>query len=83
MPPAEPVLAAREVTRRFGHRRVLSGVSLELHPGDALLLVGPNGAGKTTLMRVISGLVPVRNGELRLDGQSLKGRRAHEIMAHG
>jgi heme ABC exporter ATP-binding subunit CcmA len=69
MPPAEPLLAARGVGRRFGHRRVLSDVSLELMPGDALLLVGPNGAGKTTLLRVLAGLLRASSGRIERRGQ--------------
>ena len=75
MPPAEPVLAARDVSRRFGHRRVLSGVSLTLEPGDAVLLVGPNGAGKTTLLRVLAGL-------LRASGGSIERRGGVGMVAH-
>jgi branched-chain amino acid transport system ATP-binding protein len=45
--------------------------------------VGPNGAGKTTLLRVISGLLPVRAGELVLEDVRLTGRSAHEVVAHG
>lgn len=75
MPPAEPVLVARNVTRRFGHRRVLSGVNLELRSGDALLLLGPNGAGKTTLLRVLAGL-------LRPDTGTIERRGAVGMVAH-
>ncbi len=80
MPPAEPVLAARDVTRRFGHRRVLRGVSLELVAGDALLLVGPNGAGKTTLLRVLAGLLRASAGRIERRGQV--GMVAHASMLY-
>ena len=80
MPPTEPVLAAREVTRRFGHRRVLSGVSLELKPGDALLLVGPNGAGKTTLLRVLAGLLRASAG--RIERRGRVGMVGHASMLY-
>ena len=80
MPPTEPVLAAWEVTRRFGHRRVLSGVSLELKPGDALLLVGPNGAGKTTLLRVLAGLLRASAG--RIERRGRVGMVGHASMLY-
>jgi branched-chain amino acid transport system ATP-binding protein len=51
--------------------------------GEAVAVVGPNGAGKTTLMRVISGLVPPRSGDLLFEGESLGGKPAHDIVAHG
>lgn len=80
MPPAEPVLAAHEVTRRFGHRRVLSGVNLTLRPGEGLLLVGPNGAGKTTLLRVLAGLLRTSAG--RVERRGRVGMVAHASMLY-
>jgi len=80
MPPAEPVLTARDVARRFGHRRVLAGVSLDLRPGDALLLVGPNGAGKTTLLRILAGLLRASGGGIERHGQV--GMVAHASMLY-
>jgi len=68
MPPAEPVLTAHGVSRRFGHRRVLHDVSLEIPRGQALLLVGPNGAGKTTLLRVMAGLLRPSAGSIERRG---------------
>jgi heme exporter protein A len=78
--PAEPLLVARDVTRRFGHRRVLSGVNLELRPGDALLLLGPNGAGKTTLLRVLAGLLRPHTGTIERRGAV--GMVAHDSMLY-
>ncbi len=50
------VLTGLGVSR--GNRRVLSDVTLEIHPGECIGLIGPNGAGKTTLMRAALGLLP-------------------------
>jgi branched-chain amino acid transport system ATP-binding protein len=77
------MLEVRSVTAGYGEFTALWDVTLRVGAGEAVAVVGPNGAGKTTLMRVISGLVPVRAGDLRLDGVSLAGRRAHEIVARG
>ena len=77
------MLALRHVTAGYGHFTALWDVSLEVAAGEAVAVVGPNGAGKTTLMRVISGLVPSRGGELVFEGTPLTGRRAHQIVAHG
>ncbi len=77
------MLEVQSVTAGYGEFTALWDVTLTVNAGEAVAVVGPNGAGKTTLMRVISGLVPVRAGDLRLDGRSLAGRRAHEIVAHG
>jgi branched-chain amino acid transport system ATP-binding protein len=71
------------VTAGYGQFTALWDVSLRVETGEAVAVVGPNGAGKTTLMRVISGLVRPRAGDLVFEGASLAGRPAHEIVAHG
>ncbi len=58
-------------------------MSLRVQAGEAVAVVGPNGAGKTTLMRAISGMIPIRAGELVFEGASLGGRPSHEIVAQG
>ncbi|MGH7308810.1 MAG: ABC transporter ATP-binding protein [Candidatus Rokuibacteriota bacterium] len=77
------MLEVESVTAGYGEFTALWDVTLRVQRGEAVAVVGPNGAGKTTLMRVISGLVPIRTGDLRLDGRSLKGHPAHDIVAHG
>jgi ATP-binding cassette subfamily B protein len=52
--------------------KALDGISLELAPGTSLALVGENGSGKTTLTKLIAGLYELDNGEIRLDGTSLR-----------
>jgi branched-chain amino acid transport system ATP-binding protein len=51
--------------------------------GEAVGVIGPNGAGKTTLMRVISGLIPLREGAVTLDGQPVGGLPAHRMVEQG
>jgi branched-chain amino acid transport system ATP-binding protein len=77
------MLELKNVTAGYGDFTALWDVNLRVVPGEAVAVVGPNGAGKTTLMRVISGLVKLRSGELSFEGVSLAGRRADEIVAHG
>jgi branched-chain amino acid transport system ATP-binding protein len=77
------MLELRAVTAGYGQFTALWDVSLRVEAGEAVAVVGPNGAGKTTLMRVISGLVRPRAGELVFEGTRLAGRPAHEIVAHG
>jgi branched-chain amino acid transport system ATP-binding protein len=77
------MLEVRDLTAGYGAFTALWGVSLRVDAGEAVAVVGPNGAGKTTLMRVISGLVPPRSGELTFENTRLSGRPAHEIVAHG
>jgi branched-chain amino acid transport system ATP-binding protein len=77
------MLEVRGVTAGYGAFTALWDVTLAVAAGEAVAVVGPNGAGKTTLMRVISGLVPVRRGQLVFDGAALTGRRPDQIVAHG
>ncbi|HLF48605.1 MAG TPA: ABC transporter ATP-binding protein [Methylomirabilota bacterium] len=77
------MLELRGVTAGYGQFTALWDVSLRVSAGEAVAVVGPNGAGKTTLMRVISGLVSPREGDLAFEGQSLARLPAHEIVARG
>jgi branched-chain amino acid transport system ATP-binding protein len=77
------MLELRSVTAGYGAFTALWDVSLRVNTGEAVAVVGPNGAGKTTLMRVISGLIAPRAGELTFEGAPIGGRPAHEIVGHG
>lgn len=57
----------------YGAINVLWDVSLTVARGKLTTIIGPNGAGKTTLLRAIMGLLPVSQGDLKLDGRSLNG----------
>jgi branched-chain amino acid transport system ATP-binding protein len=87
-PPAEPgrgatLLELHDVTAGYGAFTALWGVSLRVEVGEAVAVIGPNGAGKTTLLRAISGMIPIRSGELLFQGAPVGGRPAHEIVARG
>ena len=69
---SEPVLEVRDVYKSFGGVEALKGVSLALHPGEVVALAGDNGAGKSTLTKMISGVYPADDGEIRLDGQIVR-----------
>jgi zinc transport system ATP-binding protein len=72
---SQPVLDVNHVTYRYEKRPVLLDVSLKLHRGEMLGLVGPNGSGKSTLLKVILGLLPIQQGEIRWYNQGLKNFR--------
>jgi heme exporter protein A len=57
-------LSAMNVEIHRGGRRVLTGVSFALWPGEAMIVTGPNGAGKSTLLRALAGLLPIASGKL-------------------
>jgi branched-chain amino acid transport system ATP-binding protein len=68
---AEPILAADDLTVFFGPLCALDGVSVSVGLGEILSLIGPNGAGKTTLLNAVSGLLPLRRGQVRIDGRDV------------
>jgi thiamine transport system ATP-binding protein len=71
------MLAAREITVRFGDRTVLDHVSLEVATGEVVALLGPSGAGKSTLLRVIAGLLTADAGSVWLDGSDVTNLPSH------
>jgi branched-chain amino acid transport system ATP-binding protein len=77
------VLRLEQVAAGYGTFQALFAVSLEVQAGEAVAVIGPNGAGKTTLLRVISKLIDVSAGEIRLDGTSLNPVPAHRVIELG
>ena len=77
------MLSLTSVSAGYGSFQALFGVSLEVPQGEAVGVIGPNGAGKTTLMRVISGLIPLRDGAMTFDGQAVGGLPAHRMVEQG
>ncbi len=80
---AEPVLAFRGVTKRFGGATALDNVDFELLPGEIHGLVGENGAGKSTLMKILSGVHTPDEGEMILRGEVVQFASPAEAKARG
>jgi ABC-type uncharacterized transport system ATPase subunit len=83
-----PLLAVRDVSKRFGNTHALDGVSLELHTGEIHAVLGENGAGKSTLMHILAGIYRPDAGTVLLDGRPTffhsprEARRAGIGMVH-
>ena len=58
------MISARGLGRRFGSKRVLRDLDLEVRAGELLLVTGPNGSGKSTLLALIAGLLAPTEGEI-------------------
>ncbi|MGE0882616.1 MAG: iron chelate uptake ABC transporter family permease subunit [Blastocatellales bacterium] len=76
---ADSSLSLRDVHFCYHQRKVLSGVTLEIRSGEIIALLGPNGVGKSTLLGVAHGALAVSNGEVLLDGQSVKDFSRREL----
>ncbi len=64
----DPVIDIRNLSFAYNDHLVLEDVNMRVSKGEFLALLGPNGGGKTTLIRIILGILPYRQGEIRLMG---------------
>src|SRR5208283_2783393 len=71
------------VDASYGRVPAIRSVALAVAANEIVTLIGSNGAGKSTTLRTISGLLPIQRGEIRFLGESIGGRRAHEIVRRG
>jgi heme exporter protein A len=77
------VIRARSLEKRYGDKRILRGLDLEVAARDFLLVTGPNGSGKTTLLRLCAGLAAPTRGELEVDlPRGRVGYVAHESLVY-
>ncbi len=79
------MLRADKLSLRLGSRQILSGIDLQLIPGQVTAILGPNGAGKTSLLRLLSGEWIPDDGTVILNGSALKDipiRRLGQIRAY-
>ncbi len=63
----------------YGGADILNGVDLHVAAGEIVVVVGPNGAGKSTAMKAVVGLVKIRKGCVRFDGNEITGKRPDEV----
>ena len=75
------MIRVRGITRRFGERTAVEGISFDVNPGEVFGLLGPNGAGKTTTLRMIGGLIPPSSGTVEIDGQAFTRRSSAALRS--
>jgi len=77
------ILEGRKVTKHFGGLAALHQVDFDINQGEVAGLIGPNGAGKTTLFNLISGFLPITEGEIIYRGKKISGLRPNQICHKG
>jgi lipopolysaccharide export system ATP-binding protein len=78
-PPAPvSLLSTEKLVKRYGERKVVDGVSIEVNAGEIVGLLGPNGAGKTTTFNIVVGIVKPDEGEIRFQGKDITPLPMHK-----
>lgn len=74
---AKTILKVKDLTKKYGDRTVVNGISFDVKQGEIFGILGPNGAGKTTTLEMIEALRPIDGGTITLDGLDV----AHDSIA--
>ncbi len=81
--PGEKLLQVERVRKAFGGLVAVNDVSFHVDAGEIIGLIGPNGAGKSTTFNLVSGVLPLTSGEVRLRGQRIDGLASREVARRG
>lgn len=73
------MLEAVDITYSIRGKRLVDGVSLDVKPGEVVVVAGPNGAGKSTLLKTLAGDIRATSGEVRVDGRGLDRWRSRDL----
>ncbi len=79
----KPLLKVDSVGIQFGGLKAVSGVNVDLYPGELVGLIGPNGAGKTTFFNLLTGVYVPTEGSISLDGENLRRVPPYKINQKG
>ncbi len=83
MNPGVPLLALTGISKRFGSLAANQQIDLAVAPGEIVGVIGPNGAGKTTLFNIITGFLAPDAGDVRFEGQALRGLKPSRRARRG
>ena len=79
----EPLLRVDTIDAAYGKVQILHGVSMVVHPSEAVSIIGPNGAGKSTVLKSVIGLLKPASGSVSLGGKDITGMRPEQAVRHG
>ena len=77
------MLKVENLSVHYGMIQAVRDVSFEVNEGEVVSLIGANGAGKTSTLHAISGLVPIKSGEISLNGENVTNIEAHKLVSLG
>jgi urea transport system ATP-binding protein len=80
---ADSLLSIQKVNQFYGGSHILRDVSLNVHMGKVTCVLGRNGVGKTTLLKSLMGVVPIKNGDIALNGRSMNKLTSFERVRAG
>tara|TARA_Y100000748_G_scaffold302391_1_gene304516 strand:- start:6876 stop:7592 length:717 start_codon:yes stop_codon:yes gene_type:complete len=77
------ILETKELSSGYGDITIIDNISMHLEPSEIVTIIGPNGAGKSTLLKAIFGMLPIFNGEVEFQGETITRKNPSEIVALG
>ncbi|MBN2092050.1 ABC transporter ATP-binding protein [candidate division KSB1 bacterium] len=76
----EPIIQIRDLVTYYGSRKILDGISLDIFPGETIVILGRSGCGKSTLLRHIIGLSRPTSGQIIIKGQDITSKQEDELI---
>jgi ABC-2 type transport system ATP-binding protein len=73
------MIEVKNITKKYGRKKVLDGVSFTANKGEITCLIGLNGVGKTTILNAIMGLTPIHSGKILINGEQMKKESYEKI----
>ncbi len=77
------MLEIRDLQVYYGMIHAIKGISFDVREGEVIALIGANGAGKTTILHSVTGLIPVKSGQILFEGNDITKVPAHKIVSMG